>query len=144
MTATGAMTLANGSLREFAKPRLWLAIWIFGWVLAIVLSLISPPKIGLDVPDSDKLGHLLAYFTLSAWAVNLFARPRAWLVAAIALVALGIGMEWAQGSLTDTRLRDPRDAVANSIGVALGLLVGFGRLQQGLQALDRRLFARSR
>jgi VanZ family protein len=133
-------TMPARSLRGFSKPRLWLAIWGFGWVLAIVLSLIRPPSLGLDVPESDKLGHLLAYFVLSAWAVNLFARPRAWGLAALALVALGIGIEWAQGSLTDTRLRDPRDAVANTIGVALGLLVGLGRLQRLLQALDRRLF----
>jgi hypothetical protein len=129
------------ALRAFARPRVWLGIWIFGWLLAITLSLVRPPPIGLDLPDSDKLGHLLAYATLSAWAVMVFARPRGWLVAALALVALGIGMEFAQGALTDTRMRDPLDAMANTLGVGLGLLVAKWRMQQWLQVLDRKWFA---
>jgi VanZ family protein len=127
-------------LRAFARPRVWLGIWIFGWLLAITLSLVRPPSIGLDVPDSDKLGHLLAYGTLSAWAVMLFATRRAWWLAALALVALGVSMEFAQGAFTDYRMQDPRDAVANTIGVLLGLLVAKSRLQGMLQALDRRWF----
>ena len=130
------------ALRDFARPRVWLGIWILGWVLAIVLSLIKPPDLGLDVRDSDKLGHLLAYGTLSAWAVMLFAQRRAWLLAALALVALGVGMEFAQGALTDTRLRDPRDAIANTLGVLLGLTTAHWRAQFALQALDRRWFFR--
>jgi VanZ family protein len=133
--------VSAGRVRAFARPRLWLGIWIFGWILAIALSLIRPPPIGLDLPDSDKLGHLLAYATLSAWAVMLFATRRAWLLAALALVALGIGMEFAQGALTDYRLRDPRDALANTLGVLLGLGVAMTRMQGWLQALDRRWFA---
>jgi VanZ family protein len=128
------------ALRAFARPRVWLGIWILGWCLAITLSLVRPPPIGLDVPDSDKLGHLLAYATLSAWAVMLFATRRGWVLAALALVALGIGMEFAQGALTDYRLRDPRDAVANTLGVLLGLGVAMTRMQGLLQALDRRWF----
>ena len=128
-------------LRDFARPRLWAGLWAFGWVLAIALSLVRPPSIGLDVPDSDKLGHLLAYATLSAWAVMLFATRRGWLLAALALVALGIGLEFAQGALTDYRLRDPRDALANTLGVLLGLGVAMTRMQGWLQSLDRRWFA---
>jgi VanZ family protein len=130
----------SSTLRPFARPRLWLGVWVFGWMLAIVLSLIHPPHIGIDLPDSDKVGHLLAYATLSAWAVMLFATRRAWWLAALALVALGVGMEFAQGALTDYRMRDPRDAIANTLGVGLGLLVGLGRVQRLLQALDRRWF----
>lgn len=135
------MTAAPARLRAFARPRLWLGIWIFGWTLAIVLSLLRPPPIGLDLPESDKIGHLLAYATLSAWAVMLFATRRGWLLAALALVALGVGLEFAQGALTDYRLRDPRDAAANTIGVLLGLGVAMTRMQGWLQALDRRWFA---
>jgi VanZ family protein len=129
-----------GSLRAFARPRVWVGVWIFGWVLAIALSLIPPPPLHLDIDNSDKLGHLLAYATLSAWAVMVFARPRAWVVAALALVALGIGMEIAQGMLTEWRMRDWRDAVANTLGVGLGLLVAMTPAQRWLEAADRRWF----
>jgi VanZ family protein len=129
------------ALRPFARPRMWLGIWVFGWVLAVALSLIPPPPLHVDVPDSDKLGHLLAYATLSAWAVMLFATRRGWLLAALGLVALGIGLELAQGALTDYRLRDPRDAFANTLGVLLGLGIAMTKMQGWLQALDRRWFA---
>jgi hypothetical protein len=130
----------DATLRAFRRPRLWLGIWICGWLLAIALSLLRPPPIGLDVPESDKIGHLLAYGTLSAWAAMLFATRRARIAAALGLVALGIGMEFAQGALTDYRMRDPFDALANTIGVALGMLVLLGRAQFALQGLDRRWF----
>jgi VanZ family protein len=132
------------AVRDFHKPRLWLGIWALGWALAIVLSLIPPPPMHVDVPASDKLGHLLAYAALSAWAVMVFATRRAWLLAALALVALGVGMEFAQGALTVSRLRDPRDAVANTLGVILGLGVVHTRMQGWLQALDRRWFGAGR
>ena len=132
----------TAALRAFARPRVWLGIWIFGWLLAIALSLLRPPPIGIDLPESDKVGHLLAYATLSAWAVMLFATRRAWLLAAVGLIALGIGLEFAQGALTDYRLRDPRDAIANTLGVLLGLTALLGRAQFALQALDKRWFGR--
>ena len=60
------------ALRAFHRPRVWLAVWAFGWVLCVVLSLVSP--VAIDAPSgSDKFGHLLAYFVLTAWAVQLFA-----------------------------------------------------------------------
>ena len=135
-----AATTHTGALRAFARPKLWFGIWVFGWALAIVLSLIPPPPIGIDVRNSDKLGHLLAYATLSAWAVMIFVRPRHWLAAALALVALGVGMEFLQGLLTQWRMRDSRDAIANTLGVGLGLLVAFTPMQRWLQGLDRRWF----
>jgi hypothetical protein len=43
-----------------------------------------------------------------------------------------------------SRLRDPRDAVANTLGVILGLGVVHTRMQGWLQALDRRWFGSGR
>ena len=58
---------------------------------------------------------------LAACAVQLFSGRRALAFAALGLVVLGIGIEIAQGLLTTTRAADPRDAVANTLGVALGM-----------------------
>ena len=32
-------------MRQFIKPGLWLGIWIFGWLLCMVLSVITPPDV---------------------------------------------------------------------------------------------------
>ena len=95
------------ALRAFHRPRVWLAVWAFGWVLCVVLSLVSP--VAIDAPSgSDKFGHLLAYFVLTAWAVQLFATWRAQALAAAALVALGIALELAQAGFTTDRLAEMR------------------------------------
>ncbi len=129
------------SLRDFRRPRAWLAIWLAGWALCIALSLLPPVELGAP-PQSDKLGHLLAYFTLSAWAVMLFRTRAAQLRAALALAALGIAMEFAQWQLTADRLGDPSDALANTLGIALGFATTITPLATLLQRIDRRLPAK--
>jgi VanZ family protein len=130
----------HAALREFRRPGLWLGIWIFGWLLCITLSLVHPPRVDIDVPDGDKIGHLLAYALLSAWSVLIFAGPRSRWRAALSLVLLGVAMELAQGILTADRMMDAMDALADTIGVALGQLLALGRGQTLLQRWDSRLF----
>lgn len=124
------------ALRDFRYPRLWLGVWLFGWALCIALSLLHPPEFDIDVADSDKIGHFLAYATLSAWAVLIFARGRAHWLAALALVLLGIGMELAQGAFTSDRLMDARDAIANTLGVLFGQAIAATKLRVLLQRID--------
>jgi VanZ family protein len=126
-------------MRDFRRPRLWLGVWIFGFALCIALSLLPPIELGAP-SDSDKLGHLLAYFILSAWAVSLFHSRRAQLLAALSLFALGLSMELAQAQLTTTRLGDPLDAVANTLGILAGLALSFTPAASFLQRLDHRFF----
>ena len=59
-----------------------------------------------------------------------------------ALVALGVAMEFAQARLTRVRLGDVRDALANTLGVAVGLSLTFTPLQFLLERVDRKLFRR--
>ena len=128
-------------LRDFRHPGLWLGLWIAGWALCIVLSLMPPPDLPGPV-GSDKVGHFLAYFTLTAWAVATFRHRRAHLLAALALVGLGVALEFAQAQLTRVRLGDVRDAVANTAGVAAGLALTFTPWRRALESLDHRLFGK--
>ncbi len=126
-------------LRPLRYAYAWLAVWAFGWLLCIALSLVTPPELPETPPLSDKVGHLLAYGVLAAWAVQLFATRPALVSSLLALVALGIGLEYAQGALTETRLADPRDALANTLGVMLGGSVAFTRARFALLRLERHL-----
>jgi VanZ family protein len=127
------------TLRAFVRPRVWLGVWVLGWAICIALSLLPPVPMD-GPPDSDKIGHFLAYFTLSAWAVSIFRTRRAQVLAALSLVALGLGIEWAQAHLTTTRQGDLRDALANTLGIALGFALGFTPVARLLERLDRKLF----
>ncbi len=129
---------STAHLRPLHHRRLWLGVWAFGWLLCIALSLISPPDLPETPPLSDKVGHLLAYGVLAAWAVQIF-RPRGALLASlVALVLLGVALELAQGGLTETRKGDPRDALANTLGVMLGGALVFTPLRNLLSVVETR------
>lgn len=125
------------SLKPFGHPWLWCLAWCLGIAALVVLSLMPGPPMP-DFEDSDKVGHFLAYFLLAAGAVQLFARWSSLLGAGIALVLLGIGMEYAQGAFTDYRVLDARDALANTLGVIAGLGTQLTPLRDLLLRLDRR------
>ncbi len=125
------------SLKPFAHPWLWCGLWCLGIAALVVLSLMPGPPMP-DFEDSDKVGHFLAYFLLTAGAVQLFARWSSLLGAGVGLVLLGIGMEYAQGAFTDYRVLDARDALANTIGVIAGLGTQLTPLRDLLLRMDRR------
>lgn len=115
----------NGAVGGVLKPLRWPALWVGLWsaaVLVVVVGSLTPPVV-LELPrNSDKVQHFLAYGLLAASAVQLFA-DRQWRRVGLGLVLLGVALEFAQGALTDNRQADPWDALANSVGVLLGLAV---------------------
>lgn len=116
---------------------MWCGLWCVA--IAIVVAASLAPSVPLpDVQDGDKVGHFLAYFVLAAAAVQLYARWSSLLGAGIGLVLLGIGMELAQGALTDTRMQDPMDALANTLGVIAGLATRLTPWRDLLLRLDTR------
>lgn len=112
--------------------RAWLA---GGWLLVglvVYLSLTPhPPELSsLLFPHADKLEHGFAYASLSLWFCQIYLSGRHRAVLAVALIGLGIGVEFLQG-LSGYRMFEVADMLANSFGVLLGfLLVGtpLGRL----------------
>ncbi|WP_147653343.1 VanZ family protein [Vulcaniibacterium gelatinicum] len=111
----------EGALKPLRRPRLWLGLWWAAVFAGIVVSLVPPPPVPAP-PGSDKAVHALCYGLLGAGAVQLFATGAALWRAGLGLVALGLALEVAQGLLTETRQFDLRDALANTLGVGLGLL----------------------
>lgn len=122
------------------KPLRHLPFWIGLWTLAVLgvigVCLIPPPPLPPLPENGDKAEHFIAYFLLSASAVQLFRRGRSLLAVGLALVALGVCIEFAQGALTDTRSADPFDALANTIGILVGLATSFPPLRDLLLRLQ--------
>ncbi len=116
----------------------WIALWALAVLAVIVACLIPPPPLPSLPENGDKAEHFIAYFLLSASAVQLFRRGRALWVVGVGLVAMGVCIEFAQGALTDTRSADPLDALANTIGVAVGLATVFTPLRDLLLRLQPR------
>jgi len=111
------MHAVNPSLQFRA---VWLAIGYGLIALIVYLSLTSQPiDLETGLPYQDKLFHMLAYFTLTAWFVQIFHARRHLNLWAIAFLCLGLSMEFVQ-SFEPTRSAEFADMLANAIGVTLG------------------------
>jgi VanZ family protein len=126
------------SLKPFRYPLLWSALWCGGVAAVVALSLGPVPDLG-DLPSGiDKVEHFLAYAALAGGAVQLYPRWRSLLSVGVALVLMGIGLEYAQGALTTDRMMDRADALANTLGVIAGLATQLTPWRDLLLRLDRR------
>ena len=118
--------------RRWVKPlrhrNAWLALWLCGVTVLVVVCLLPSP----DLPKlriSDKVEHAAAFALLAGSAVQLFERWRALLLVGLGLLALGIGIEFAQALFTTTRAMEAADVAADSIGIAAGLFVALTPLR---------------
>ena len=127
------------SLSPVLLRRCWIAIGWFGVALLLYLSLMpGPPEI--PVEQGDKLGHILAYATLTYWWAQLLVTSPQRLRLAAALLALGIAIEFVQG-WTGWRTFDFYDMLADATGIAIGWAVAWPRTRDWLVFFG---YARSR
>ena len=125
------------SLKPFRRPWLWSGLWMLAVATVVVASLIPAH----DLPDlqvSDKLEHFAAYAVLSAGAVQLYVRRLSWGFVCVLLVLMGIGIEYLQAQMGLGRMLDRNDALANTIGVLIGLATAFTPWRDALLRLDQR------
>ena len=99
-----------------------------------VLSLLPAPDMG----GSDKLLHFLAYAAMSGGFALLLSRWSRRLSAALLVAFYGLLLEYLQG-MTGYRMFDPADMLANAVGAAAGLALGWQPLRAGFLRLDRHL-----
>jgi len=101
--------------------------WLFGVVLLLAATVVCLVP-GHDLPASfelnDKVSHMVGHGALAAYFTGLVPRRRWWLIF-VGLMIFGAVIEVAQHFMHVGRNGDPRDLLANCIGVSLGLVVGF-------------------
>jgi VanZ family protein len=126
----------------------WRYLWLWqtlGWGLVTVvvaLSLLPLPHSGIDLPQGDKWGHLIAYASLALCFAQWAGGVRERINQALGLIGLGALLEGLQ-SLTGYRQAEWLDFLANTVGVVLGALVALGPAGRVLRAIDARLAVRS-
>ena len=88
------------------------------------LSLMRMPKMKESFGNVDKVYHLIAYFTLSVcWLFSFYKKKALKYIIVISCITFGIIIEVLQQTLTVYRTGDYRDALANTLGILLGLIV---------------------
>ena len=125
------------SLKPFKRPWLWAGLWMLAIGVVVVGSLLPANDLP-SVQVNDKFEHFIAYAALSAGAVQLFVRRLSWGFVCVLLVLTGIGLEYLQAQMALGRMLDRNDALANTIGVLIGLATAFTPLRDALLRFDRR------
>lgn len=103
---------------------------LWRYVFTVLLAVISWLALSAAPPKTlstgwDKSNHALAFASLAftlAW--GWWPKPRQWGWVVLVLLAYGIGIEIAQ-SFLPPREADWHDVVADSVGIALGLLAAW-------------------
>jgi VanZ family protein len=104
--------------------------------LVVIVSSLVPAD---DLPHwrfSDKFEHLVAYASLAIWFSGLLPPRRYWQLG-LALLALGGGIEIAQGLMGLGREADWRDFYADALGAAFGLSLSIAGLRYWASWLER-------
>lgn len=107
-------------------------------ISGVVIGSLMPASGLPDVRVSDKTQHFVAYALLSAGAVQLFLSRLSWGFVCVLLVVMGIGIEHMQAQMGLGRMLDRGDAMANTIGVLIGLATAFSPWRDALLRWDRR------
>jgi VanZ family protein len=130
------MQAANPELRF---KWLWLLIGYGSIVLVVYLSLVSDPvSIANVMPLQDKVLHMIAYFFLAFWFVQIYHVRQHMMFWLAFFLCLGLLMEYLQG-LGAARYSEVGDMVANMLGVAIALVLSKTRLRYMLVGFERLL-----
>ena len=108
-----------------------------GWGLLVFVAAgsVLPGAVITGFPSADKIVHMLSYFLLMIWFSGLYSRQRH-VVIALIFITFGVLLEFLQTQLP-YRFFDPLDLVANTVGVALGLLLSLTLLAGWCQRIER-------
>jgi hypothetical protein len=116
-----------------------LACLTIGWLLVLAVTVLSLIPVEVDLSEGrDKWSHWLAYGSLMLWFSMLHTRHTLRVWTALALVAMGVLIEFLQGQ-TGYRSFDVHDMAANTLGVLSGWVVALTPMGQSLTWLEARL-----
>ncbi|MDH4260922.1 MAG: VanZ family protein [Gammaproteobacteria bacterium] len=103
------------NLLQLRYRRAWItSIWLL--VLAIIVASLLPQSALKAIAGIDKVEHFVAYFALTLLSSAVVTdKGLPWVV--VRTIALGLAMEVAQALLTDSRIADWVDVLANTGGV---------------------------
>ena len=114
--------------------RFWYLIG-FGLILIVVVASLVPRSVLPHLAVSDKVEHFTSYFGLAVWFGGLLP-PRRYLLLGLALLALGGGIEIAQGLMGLGREADWRDFYAGATGATAGLVLCLAGLRHWVSWLE--------
>ncbi len=125
-------------MTESQFRHLWIAAIVLV-VIVIVATSLNPFPLLPHQAGADKFGHFFAYLVLAILATGIVAPERLW-VAMLRCFLLGATLEVIQGVLTEERVAEWGDLVANTSGILIAwLIAGNGRAGWGYRIAGKLL-----
>jgi VanZ family protein len=125
-------------LEKLRFARFWIAIGFLLIGLVVYASLMRNPPDLTHVQGSDKVEHAAAYFVLTFWFSQIYAKNRVRWTIGITFIFLGVAMEYLQ-RMTGYRTFEYADMAADAVGVLCALLAAQTPLVRGLAVVEKRL-----
>ena len=113
---------------------LWLFVGLCMVAFVVYSSLTSSP-VTVDFKFSDKFLHIVGYFALMAWFIQIYHKKKSRIILTIIFVAMGIGLEFLQ-DFGGIRYFEVADMVANTAGVLLAWSLAVTPLQNILYGIE--------
>ena len=133
------MTAINPELRY---RWLWLIIGYLMIAVVVYLSLTSNPvDVDTGLPYEDKLFHLLAYFALTFWFIQIYHIKHHVYMWAVVFICLGVLLEYLQG-YDANRYSEFGDMIANTLGVMIAFALSATQLRFVLVKFEQLLGSR--
>ncbi len=113
--------------------------WVGGLteVLLLVYGSLEPAWPTNAVPLNDKVLHIAAYLAVASWFMGIVEPRRYWFVA-IALFVLGAALEFMQLLMNLGRVAEWGDLVANTLGIAVALMLAYAGFGSWLVRIEQR------
>ena len=125
-------------MEKLRFTNVWLTIGFLLAGLVICASLMPNPPDLTHMQGGDKVEHGVAYFILTFWFSQIYAKNRVRWTIGITFILLGVAMEYLQG-MTGYRTFEYADMAANTVGVLCALLAAQTRLARGLAVMEKYL-----
>jgi len=113
----------------------WIGTALLMVAVLTILSLQPVAKLP-KVDVSDKLLHFIAYFFLTSWFVG-FIKTGKYLILGIVILVFSFAIEVVQG-LSKYRQFEWLDLLANGVGIAVALALGYWLLKGWSQKLENK------
>ncbi len=116
---------------------LWLSIGYL-MVVFVIYSSLSTSEVVLEIKLSDKLMHVLGYFGLMGWFMQIYRGKRAGFLLAMIFIVMGVSLEFLQ-DLGGERYFEVADMFANTLGVLIAWALSYTPVAGILLWFERRL-----
>ena len=130
-------------MEKLRFTNVWLTIGFLLIGLVVYASLMPNPPDLTHMEGGDKLEHAAAYFILTFWFCQIYARNRVRWTIGITFIFLGVAMEYLQ-RMTGYRTFEYADMAANTVGVLCALLAAQTPLARGLAVVEKHLLRLAR